>query len=397
MKTFLMKKIIVIISSVFSFALFSQNRSMEFDHGTWNEALAKATKENKPVFVDAYTTWCGPCKWMTKNVFTNDTVADFYNKNYVCVKMDMEKGEGVDLAKQWGVKAYPTLLFFDSKGDLIHRACGSMENQKFIQLGKDATDPAKQFKTKKKLVESGKASNQAKADYIVAMSKACMDYEEELKTYFVSQKETDLLSQENWYLMNWLVKDPYSREFQYLLSNKTAFQKIHTEDSVNKKIENVYSGSLYGLSYKDDDEKFAKMKEEVRKSGIVNSEKIILSADMSFYAHKKDWDNYAKSSVNYIDKYALNNADVLNNVAWGFYENVSDKTMIEYALRWAKKSIDIKQDYANTDTYAALLYKSGNTKDAKTQAEKAIELAKKENTDYKGTQELLDKINTGIK
>ena len=71
--------------------------------------------------------------------------------------------------------------------------------------------------------------------------------------------------------------------------------------------------------------------------------------------------------------------------------------MIEYALRWAKKSIDIKQDYANTDTYAALLYKSGNTKDAKTQAEKAIELAKKENTDYKGTQELLDKINTGIK
>ena len=57
---------------------YAQNRSIEFDHSDWKALLEKANKENKLVFVDCFTTWCGPCKWMAKNVFTNDTVADFF-------------------------------------------------------------------------------------------------------------------------------------------------------------------------------------------------------------------------------------------------------------------------------------------------------------------------------
>src|SRR3989304_5110710 len=90
-----------------------QNRSINFEHGAWKDILTKAKTEKKLIMLDAFTSWCGPCKWMAKNVFTNDTVADYYNATYVNAKIDMEKGEGIDLAKKYGVQAYPTFLFID--------------------------------------------------------------------------------------------------------------------------------------------------------------------------------------------------------------------------------------------------------------------------------------------
>ncbi|MDZ7846006.1 MAG: thioredoxin family protein [Owenweeksia sp.] len=64
---------------------------MESRHSSSNEALQAAEEEGKPIFMDCYTTWCGPCKWMSANIFTQQEVGDYYNENYVCVKFDMEK------------------------------------------------------------------------------------------------------------------------------------------------------------------------------------------------------------------------------------------------------------------------------------------------------------------
>ena len=66
-----------------------------FFEGTWKEALEKAKKEDKLVFVDSYTTWCGPCIKMAKNVFTQESVGSFYNQNFINIKLDMEKEDGV--------------------------------------------------------------------------------------------------------------------------------------------------------------------------------------------------------------------------------------------------------------------------------------------------------------
>src|SRR3954471_13635384 len=97
-----MKRISIFLTVIFlASAALAQNRSIEFDHGTFAELLARAKKENKMIYIDCYTSWCGPCKWMAKNVFTNDTVADFYNNNFVNAKIDMEKGEGIELAQKY--------------------------------------------------------------------------------------------------------------------------------------------------------------------------------------------------------------------------------------------------------------------------------------------------------
>ena len=115
-------------------------RHINFDSPVWANALAKAKKEHKMIFIDAYTTWCRPCIQMAKDIFTLDTVADFYNKEFINLSMDMEKGDGPALVKKYAVKAYPDFLFIDGDGNLIHRGGGYQEAKEFIQLGKDAVN-----------------------------------------------------------------------------------------------------------------------------------------------------------------------------------------------------------------------------------------------------------------
>ncbi len=89
---------------------------IQFFHGTFKEALAKAKKENKKVMMDCFTTWCGPCKVLKSKVFTDKTLGDFMNKNYVCVAMDYENGEGPAIAQMYPVGGYPTVFLMDSNG-----------------------------------------------------------------------------------------------------------------------------------------------------------------------------------------------------------------------------------------------------------------------------------------
>ena len=74
--------------------------------------------------MDCYTSWCGPCKMMTNDIFPQEKVGKYMNENFVCVKYDMEKGEGVELKKRYEVSAYPTFLVIDADGTMVHRFVG---------------------------------------------------------------------------------------------------------------------------------------------------------------------------------------------------------------------------------------------------------------------------------
>ncbi|WP_391527360.1 thioredoxin fold domain-containing protein [Elizabethkingia anophelis] len=67
-------------------------------------------------------------------MFTLQSVGDYYNSHFVNAKMDMEKGEGVELAKKYNVKAYPTYLFINGDGEIVHRVLGYVEEKPFIQF-----------------------------------------------------------------------------------------------------------------------------------------------------------------------------------------------------------------------------------------------------------------------
>ena len=77
--------------------------NLAFIHEKFGEAVEKARAENKLVFVDAYTTWCGPCKQMDKNTFSDENVAAFFNEKFVNLKLDMERGDGLTIQQRYKI------------------------------------------------------------------------------------------------------------------------------------------------------------------------------------------------------------------------------------------------------------------------------------------------------
>ena len=102
---------IAVILPLSSFA-----QGVDFKSLTMKEAQVVAVKEKKMIFIDFYTTWCGPCKMMSSEVFTQDQVGEYFNRTFVNLKVDAEKGEGVELAKKYQVKAYPTFVVLRRMG-----------------------------------------------------------------------------------------------------------------------------------------------------------------------------------------------------------------------------------------------------------------------------------------
>ena len=111
---------------------------INFIENSWTEALKRAAAQNKYIFVDAYASWCGPCKMLKATTFKNNKVAAFYNSNFINVAIDMEKGQGPALAAQWGLRVYPTLIIFNAKGKPVYGTEGFIKADDLIKFGVQA-------------------------------------------------------------------------------------------------------------------------------------------------------------------------------------------------------------------------------------------------------------------
>lgn len=114
-----MKQILffLLIACTFTPGVRAQDSGVCFEKGVeWKQVVKKAKKAKRLIFLDCYTSWCGPCKMLANKVFPNDTVGTFFNKHFINAKYDMEKdSSGVMLKKKYKIAAFPTLLFIDPK------------------------------------------------------------------------------------------------------------------------------------------------------------------------------------------------------------------------------------------------------------------------------------------
>ncbi|MBL7832012.1 MAG: thioredoxin family protein [Saprospiraceae bacterium] len=383
-----MKKTLVVIFLLkCSLALFSQG--IAFDHDSWQNLLAKAKKDNKIIFVDAYTTWCGPCKMMSKSVFTDSAVGAFYNKNFINAKIDMEKGEGIDLAETYSVQAYPTFLFIDGNGVMQHRSVGYQEPPMFLTLGKTALDEETRIGTMNRRYEEG----ERKPDFLYRLAYAKYNAMEPDATNIAEEylkSQSDWNTPDNLDLIYEFSGGLQSSMTKYMLSNKDRFNTRFGQAAMNRKIDFIVNNAASTL--KADNPDFESLKATLVSLDASTADQNLLKIKKNHLKRTKNWAEFGNVSVEYFKKYPSNNPQELNASAWDFYMYIDDKKQLEEAVYWALQAIKIDNRYYCNDTAAALYTKLGNKVKAKKYIQKAITLAKSEGADYSETEALKEKL-----
>jgi thioredoxin-related protein len=117
-------------------AIVTEGSGIKFVEPNWTKALEIAKKQNKLIFLDAYTTWCGPCRMLKNNTFPDKAAGEYFNKNFINIALDMEKGDGIAVAEKYRINAYPTLIIADGNGNVITYSQGYIDAKQLIEFGK---------------------------------------------------------------------------------------------------------------------------------------------------------------------------------------------------------------------------------------------------------------------
>jgi thioredoxin-related protein len=381
---------------------------IQFDHEhTWEELLKKAKDENKLIYVDAYTTWCGPCKQMSKEVYTKKEVGDAYNANFISFKAQIDTSDNDNeyvkshyqdfkaIATKYNVEVYPTHLFINGDGEMVHKAVGGMPAEKFIELAANASNPEKQFGTLNKKFVAGERS----PDLLFNLSKAAFSaYENKLgkiiaNEYILTQQ--DLFTEKNIRFIYEVVKSTDETGFTLIKNNPKKFDTVLGEGSARKKLRSI---GIYKMAYPKiyDREKapdFAAIYKEIKTNlGNEYADEITQYSKLIYYLSFKKYKELGKELVVYMNKFGTKelNANDLNSFAWAIFENIDDKSILQTGLQCALQSIQKESGSANTDTVANLYFKLGNKAKAIEYEEKALALAKQAGEDTAEYEKVLE-------
>jgi thiol-disulfide isomerase/thioredoxin len=234
---------------------FAQTKGIKFLNDTLlSTVLKKSKSENRLIFVDCYTSWCAPCKNMDRLVYPDESVGIFYNKNFVNVKFDMEKGEGIKIKQTYKVEAYPTFLFLNSKGELIFKAVGYVDPQIFVNLGQNAVK-SNLIKLTKNLDNPKRTPND-----IYAFLMANPKYQKKdslMKVYYNLITPENRLSIESWTLFDRCVIDLDCDFFDYFIKNRKTYEEKFGAKNVRDKIISLFT--TYIDKYRKDNGKMGKI------------------------------------------------------------------------------------------------------------------------------------------
>ncbi len=390
-----MKKIISGLFIFITILTFAQDE-IQFQDIPFKDLIAKAKKENKLVFIDAYASWCGPCKMMEKNIFTKKSVGDFYNKNFVNARIDMEKGEGREVAQKFGVRSYPTYLFLNGDGELVSQNYGYMEESIFLTMAQDINSP----NNKKGSLKERFAKGEKDRDFLINIMKlnSNTDYEfakQASERYFANRKKTDEFTKEDVGFLLYFLKSTEDVNYKTFVSQKAEIIKFLPEENYNEfnnqlVLAKVVQESIDDKNKKINEDYFMKTAEP-----LVGKEAAILKLNqtkLSYYEQNANFPEYEKAALDYYQNADSFEPNELLKAAWIFSDNIRTKSSLKKAAEWAEKSVMRGETAENTYILAKIYFNLGITDIAKNYAEMSKTIAEQAGKDAALAKELLNKI-----
>lgn len=430
------------------------NKGQIVDKGIkWTEGLTfeqiknKAKAENKYIFLDCFTTWCGPCKLMDNQVYGNESVGNYINEHFISVKVQMDTtkkdnyevkswyGEAANISKQYRVEGFPTFIFLSPQGFIVHKEMGFKEVKEFIALAQTATQPGKVYDDPyveyDRLVAEYKQGKKIYDHYPFMIRKAFQAQDDDFGNQLIKELSSyvsDLSPQERYTkerIEMWasFTISSTTRIFRFFyqdgdLIDKVMAQKGYAATVVDKTIQNeivlpffaeqnanpsIAMEGMYltgkGLRSDFKEADWNKLDKVIReKYGTSYAKRNVLEARVEWYNRHRNFPAYTKYALLQLNEYSSKKTESpfkINSIAWAIFLYSTDRKILKGGIKWMKKAIKMKPDRPDLlDTYANLLYKYGRKKDAIRWEEKAVE---KSNTERRKTNflSIVEKMKQG--
>lgn len=126
--------LLVMMAIVTTNELLATKIKINFTTFDIHNARKKAGEEGKLLFLDFHASWCTPCKWMDQTTFKDENVAKVLNDNFISLKVDIDNAAGYELKNAYDVKYLPTMLIFNSQGQLLDRVEETLSPRKLLAL-----------------------------------------------------------------------------------------------------------------------------------------------------------------------------------------------------------------------------------------------------------------------
>mgnify|MGYP002539371959 FL=1 len=233
-----------------SLTLLQAQEGVRFESLTFKEALEKAKKENRWIFLDAYTSWCGPCKVMAEQVFTRAKAGEFFNSRFVNVKYDMEKGEGPELAKKLGIGAYPTFVLIRPDGVVHDKLVGGADVDGIIQRVEHSMKQTETVGTLAVRYDQGERDKEFLLKYLRALSDASEVRRLREVAGILSGQLTDIekIDSACWILFDNNDLAPFnSANYRFLLEHRKQFSQRVGLEKVDRRLGMLYAGVLSSI------------------------------------------------------------------------------------------------------------------------------------------------------
>lgn len=317
----LIRYLVLLYLGIHAFPALSQ---INFLQSTYEEALQKAREEKKGVFIDFYTDWCGPCKWMAREVFTLPEVGDYFNRHFVCLQLNAEASENKELVKKYQVTAYPWMIFADATGKQLRKVCGAVPGPAFIHEAKIATGEElsfeqlyekyrknkKDFKTVQILLLQARSFMSGIQGY--EQEKWAIRIEAIFEEYVKNKGLKNMINPEDFYLISLFhtkleKNDPI---FDFLVEHYSDFTEFLDKEQFsrylialdNKQI--IQMCKAGNLDYKKRLERLDGDLKEIyaeMKFGLLTvKEAVTLLADANYYLYRKDEDRFFENIDQYL-------------------------------------------------------------------------------------------------
>ncbi len=373
----------------------SSHKLEEIDQD-YNRAIELARKSNKLIFIDFYTSWCSPCKKLDKIVLQNDSIRQILGKDYILLKYNAENDTVFHLSKKHHVRSYPTAIVLNSEGYVVNRKYG-FPGEDFQSLSKNVLDFTEQTLELNKRNEYLKGySNTVRVSqypkfYIDFVNRTNTRPKAEDILDFFESKE-NFLTEEDFSTLFYFAEESSSNVGDILLEDRQNYIELYGKQDLDMILYYIASGKFGAAITENNQEKYDQaLAFAIKALGQDRADDILPGFEIKRLKAQNKWKEVFEIYEISKDKGEMEDGTI-NHISWDIYKNCDDKEVNAKCIDWMNELISNNPEFNYLDTYAFLLYKSGNKEETKKVAKRAIEVGKQEGSNTKKLEEMMEKL-----